>query len=197
MDQKPWVVRRSRSLLDASPRLKVWVDDVTLPDGRQIDNYYQLWQPDYAVILPVVDIADENPICLTLRRYKHGVRRVNVGLPAGSLESGESAEAAARRELLEETGCTARRWMALGNHAVDGNRGLGRAYLFLALGVEKVQEPVVDDLEEIQIEFTRLLDLEKALLDGEVATLGAAAGIAVGVLVLKSIKSHKEMTAIE
>lgn len=177
--------------MDASPRLRAWVDDVTLPDGREIDGYYQLWQPDYAVILPVLGALGKEPTCLTLRRYKHGVRRVNLGLPAGALEPGETPEEAARRELLEETGCTASKWMALSSYVVDGNRGLGRAHAFLALGVEKVQEPTVDDLEEIQIEFAGLADLEAALLDGEVATLGAAAGIAVGLLALKSILSRE------
>ena len=47
-EQKPWEVLGSRELLDASPYLKVRAETVRLPDGRTVENFYQLDQPDFA-----------------------------------------------------------------------------------------------------------------------------------------------------
>ena len=55
--------------------------------------------------------------------------------------------------VLEETGYQAECWQALGDYAVDGNRGAGRAHLYLATGAHQVAEPDGPGYEEDDIPF--------------------------------------------
>ncbi len=171
-----WDVLDRCLLLDASPWLSLWVERVRLPDGRQVADFLQVEQPDFAIVFGVV----EPDRVLAIRHYKHGPRRVNLGLPAGYVAPGELPLAAAHRELKEETGYEADVWSHLGSFSVDGNRGCGRAHIYLALGLRKTAEPSADDLEEIEVELIHFSRLAECLRTGEVATLGAAAAIALG-----------------
>ncbi len=49
-DLRKWKVRGERELLDASPFLKVSAQRIELPDGRIVENFYQLAMPDFASI---------------------------------------------------------------------------------------------------------------------------------------------------
>jgi ADP-ribose pyrophosphatase len=61
------------------------------------------------VILAVEDNRAE-PRILLERQYRHTAGQVLWELPAGRIDDGENEVAAAKRELLEETGYTASRW---------------------------------------------------------------------------------------
>lgn len=65
--------------------------------------------PGSVVILAV----DNKKRVLLERQYRHAAGKYLWELPAGRIDSGESALAAAKRELLEETGYTARHWRRL------------------------------------------------------------------------------------
>jgi len=175
---KLWETVSRKLVADGSPWLKVWAEQVRLPDGRVIDPFYSIEMPDFVVIFPVS--AEGN--VLTIWHYKHGPRRVNLGLPAGLVTPGEQPAVTARRELLEETGYEAADIEALGAFSVDGNRGCGRGHAFLARGLELRARPTQDDLEEIVLDWMTPAALRQALQSGKVATMGAATGIALGLL---------------
>jgi len=105
-----------------------------------------------------------------------------ISLVSGRQEKGESALATAKRELLEETGYKADDWKCLGAFSIDGNRGFGKAHIYLARDLHKVAEPDPDDLEDAQIQIVPLDIMKQRLLSGEVATLGVAAAIAMSLL---------------
>ena len=73
------------------------VETMKLPNGREHQVETVRHRPS-VVLLPMVD-ADH---VILVRQYRHSIRREIWELPAGSLDPGESAEAAAARECEEE-----------------------------------------------------------------------------------------------
>ena len=174
---QPWRVIKREVVLECPPWFSVWRESIRLPDGREIDDYYQIEERDYVVIA-----AWQDGKVFGLWRYKHGPRRVNLGLPAGYLETGESATAAAQRELREEAGLTSANWQHLGSYCIDGNRSQARAHIFVALDCRSVEASASDDLEQHIGEWLTPQQWAECLAAGTVATLGAAIAVHAGIL---------------
>jgi len=100
----PRVVGTKR-LRDAWPPISE--DEVELPSGNR-KRWVRLHFGTSAAVLPVAN----HQIILT-REYRHGLGRIAFSLPGGSAKDGESPEACARRELLEETGFEAKRFLEM------------------------------------------------------------------------------------
>jgi ADP-ribose pyrophosphatase len=113
------------------------------------------------------------------RQVKYAVEGTTLAPVGGYLEPGEEPLAAARRELLEETGYRASEWIDLGHYAVDSNRGVGTAYLFLALGARRATEPDEEDIEEHELLLLRRAEVEAALEAGAFKVLPWTAGVAL------------------
>lgn len=182
MDElRRWQVLSTRLVLDCSPWFRVVADDLLLPDGQRIEGYYRIEAPDYVMIFP---LADDGRV-LALRGYKHGVGQVMLQLPAGYMDrANESPLACAQRELLEETGHVAREWRPLGRLSVDGNRGMGRAHLFLARELHAAAIPDSGDLEALIVEWLTLDELRHHWRAGEFDNAAATAiiGLALDAL---------------
>jgi len=184
MDHQPWKTLRRQELLDRSPWLRVLADDLELPDGRRVDGYLRLESRDHVVVVPLT--TDRRLVLL--RSYKRGPDAVDLQPPAGIIELGESAPAAAERELREETGYAASAWTPLGRAVLGGNLGGGWAHLFLAEGCRRVAEPASGDLEAQEVLLLTLEDARHRWRAGEMLQLGslAALGLAFDCLRLGS-----------
>jgi ADP-ribose pyrophosphatase len=174
---REWQVLGRELVHDCPPWLSLWRETIRLPDGREINDYYQVEQRDYVVI-----VAWQNGKVFGLWRYKHGPRRVNLGLPAGYRETGEDALSAARRELREEAQLTSENWQPLGSYCVDGNRSPACAHIFAAHDCRSVDPRPSDDLEEQIGEWMTPQQWRDCLAVGSVATLGAAMAVYAGIL---------------
>lgn len=94
-----WTVLSSRSVI-RDRWIDLRADDCLTPSGHEIAPYYVLTYPDWVHVVALT-ASDE---VLLVRQYRHGAGGSFLELPGGVIDGGEAVEAAARRELAEETG---------------------------------------------------------------------------------------------
>jgi len=90
--------------------------------------FYSLLPPDYVSVL--AQTSDNNIILV--RQYRAALDRITTELPSGHVDAGETPEAAALRELQEETGYTADALLFAGVLSPDTGRMGNRMWCFYA-----------------------------------------------------------------
>lgn len=178
----PWQTRSRRTIFNHSKYLTVESHTVELPDGRVIEDWPWLVTPDFVNVVAVT----EDGRFLVFRQTKYAVEGTTLAPVGGYLEPGEDPLAAAKRELLEETGYEASEWIDLGRYVVDGNRGAGTGYLYLAREARKVADISADDLEEQELLVLTRAEIEAALMAGEFKVMSWVAAVALALQVMKS-----------
>ncbi|MDB5848628.1 MAG: ADP-ribose pyrophosphatase, partial [Rhodoferax sp.] len=89
--------------------LHAFRDTVRLPDGSSATREF-VKHPGAVMVVPLLD---DGRVVLE-RQYRYPLQKVMIEFPAGKLDPGEDTWACAQRELLEETGYTAREWSRAG-----------------------------------------------------------------------------------
>jgi ADP-ribose pyrophosphatase len=123
--------------------------------------YYSLRLPDYAAIIAITD--DQR--VLAVRQYRPAVERFALEFPSGIVDPGESPDAAALRELREETGYEAGELEPLGPMTIDNGRMTNRIWHFAARGLRRVGNWIPEEGIE-QLSFS-LPELREAIVRGE------------------------------
>lgn len=141
--------------------LEVRIDDVRLPSGDTATREY-IVHPGAVAVVPLMDDGR----VLLERQYRHPVRRVMLEVPAGKIDPGESLLACARRELLEETGYTAREWARAGSLHVAVGCSDEVIHLFFARGLLRGKQQL-DEGEFIEITALSESELDQLAARGE------------------------------
>jgi 8-oxo-dGTP pyrophosphatase MutT (NUDIX family) len=164
--------------LSSSYLLQRWwmnlrVDRVLLPNGVELPEYHVVEHPNWVA---VVCLTEEGKV-LMVEQYRYAVNQASLELPAGAIEDGEDPLAAAKRELLEETGHEADDWTFLGRCAQDPSRQTNFAYFYVARNARKVAEQELDESELLTIhpyvpaEVLEMVDREEIVHGLHVAAL--------------------------
>jgi len=173
-DPGAWRVLESEYVA-RDPWHTVRVERVQLPSGSIIPRY---WITEHPPWVNVVALTADDRVVL-IRQYRHGLGAVHYEIPAGTTDPHDtSLEAAARRELAEETGYGGGTWSPLmtlsANPALQNNL----TYTFLAEGVEQAAAPKPEASEDLRLHVTPVGDVQALLEEGEIVQALHAAPLA-------------------
>jgi 8-oxo-dGTP pyrophosphatase MutT (NUDIX family) len=115
----------------------------------------------------VVAITPDKKIVL-VKQYRHGTDELTLELPGGAVHIGEDSLLAAQRELVEETGFTAKEWKLIGE--VDANPAfmINNCKTYLALDAVKTHSQNLDPLEEIEVVLKNVDDIKPMIKTREI-----------------------------
>ena len=154
------------------PLFNVYTDHIIEPNG--VESHRDIIRHNGSVVILAVDDSKSksDPLIVMERQYRHAAGQYLWELPAGKIDDAdESRLAAAKRELIEETGYRARKWSPLVRYFASPGFLGEWMQIFLAegltLGDAEPEEDERIDLYLISLsEVLRLID-DGAILDGK------------------------------
>jgi ADP-ribose pyrophosphatase len=156
----------SSTLSYEGPLFRVYTDDI-LEKGRELTR--DVIRHNGSVVILAVDDKEStrDPMIVMERQYRHAAREFLLEVPAGKMEEGEDALAAAKRELLEETGFKAKRWRKMIRYFASPGFLGEFMQVFVAEGLTLGDaQPEYD--EQIEIEMMPLSRLLKMMDEGKI-----------------------------
>ena len=152
------------------------VDLVLLPSGAT-GELEIIRHPGASAVVPFLsDPSGDDPQVLLLRQYRYAASGYLFEIPAGRLEPGESPESCARRELREETGCSAATLRPLTTMFTTPGFTDERIHLFMASGLERgpTSHEADEVIEVVAVPLARALAM---IWQGEIQDAKTALGL--------------------
>ena len=131
-------------------------ENITLENGVTIDMEF-IHHPGAAAIVPM---PDKNQVIL-IKQYRHSLREYIWEIPAGTRDPDESMLTCARRELIEETGYSAEKWIELAEITPVPGYSDECIQLFIATDMKAAQQNLDQDemLNVHSVNFDEALDM--------------------------------------
>ena len=156
--------------------LDAHVDRVRFPDGS-VGEQVLIHHPGASAVVPFLsDPRGEDPQVLLIKQYRYAVGGNLWEIPAGRLEPKETPLACAHRELLEETGCTARVMEPLTAMWTTPGFTNEKIHLFLASDLTRGEAKREADefIESVTLELSKVLLMIKS---GEITDAKTIVGV--------------------
>ncbi len=142
--------------------LKVNIDTVTLPNGRETTREL-IHHPGAVAVVPILDDGS----MVFVKQYRYPLGTVLYEIPAGKLDPDEDPDVCARRELSEETGYSAREWQKLTSIVTTPGFTDEVIHLYAAHGLEKHAQHTDED-EFIDVVALTPQQVKQMVLEGTI-----------------------------
>ena len=145
----------------------VFTDILEEPDGHR--HIKDVVRHNGSVVMLAVDESKNpsDPDVILERQYRHAASQYLIELPAGTREPGEAPLAAAKRELIEETGYRAKKWTLLLRYFASPGFLAEWMQIYLARDIrEGAATPELD--EHIEIIRMPLSQIMKLIAEGKI-----------------------------
>src|SRR5438874_8925998 len=154
----------------------VWVttNDVMEPTGIRVRR--DVVRHSGSVVILAVDESSGSPRVLLEKQYRHAAGRFLLELPAGRIDEGEEGLKAAKRELLEETGYSARSWKRVLHFWASPGFMAEAMSIYLARGLKAGAAQPEDD-EVIELKLVPLKNAVSMIMRGEIQDAKTIAGV--------------------
>ena len=106
LENRKWKVLKSEKLLNRGTWMNLRVEQVQLPSGSIVPEWFILEFPDW---VNVIAITKDGHFVME-DQYRHAIGQTHFELVAGVIDPGETPLEAAKRELSEETGYGGGEW---------------------------------------------------------------------------------------
>lgn len=157
--------------------LNLDIDRVRFPDGS-VGELEMIRHSGASAVVPFLGdpAGGDDPQLLLIKQYRYAANGYLYELPAGRLDPGEAPEECARRELREETGCSAERVELLYTMYTTPGFTDERIHLFLATGLTHGETGHESD-EFLTVETVPLSQALEMIRDGLIQDAKTALGI--------------------
>ena len=160
-----------RETIYAGKIITLHADTVRLPNGN-VGTREIVQTRDSVAIVPVT--CDGKVVLV--RQYRYAAGEEVLEIPAGRIDPGESPEMAARRELLEETGCTCAELKKIEGFYIAV--GFATEFMHLYAGtVDHLGEACPDDDEFVRTELMPVSQIPEILAKQEIRDVKTLAGL--------------------
>ena len=149
------------------PLFRVLTDRLREPTGKEVTR--DIIRHNGSVVILALEKSKnkKDPLVLVERQFRHAAQQYLYELPAGTIDPGEDHLAAAKRELLEETGYQAKKWTkVLRYFASPGFLGEWMQ-IFLAEDLTAGQAAPEED-ESLELQFVPLSELLRLIGAGKI-----------------------------
>ncbi|MDB5195872.1 MAG: hydrolase [Flaviaesturariibacter sp.] len=164
MKDMKWKVLESE-YLHKEPWLTIRKEKCETPEGKIIPAFYINEYPDW---VNAFAITKEGKV-LMVKQYRRGIDSVEIELPGGVSEEGETMEEAVRREILEETGYEFESVEFLAKTSANPSTTNNYTHFFLAKGGVKVAEQKLDETEEVEVCQLTIGEVKKLVKENQMA----------------------------
>lgn len=141
----------------------VTADRCEIEPGKVIEPFYVVHENEWVHVYA----KNSRSEVLTVRQYRYAADAICTELPGGVVDKGENPEAAAKRELLEETGHVAGRWSHVGRLFANPARQTNSVHIFLAEDLHHAADQDLDESEQMTWSFLSEQALDDAVLGGD------------------------------
>ena len=159
-----WQVVSSKYLF-RRPWLTVRCDDMLLPNGNHIPEYYILEYPDW---VNTIAITREGKFVF-VRQFRPGIGKQLYELCAGVCEKEDASPlVSAQRELLEETGYGNGNWQEYMVISANPSTHTNLTHCFLATDVERVDIQHLEDTESLTVHLLTFEEVQELLKSNQI-----------------------------
>ncbi len=156
--ENPWT-RLARRIVYDNPWMRVYEDDVLTPAGTE--SLYGLVSPKHRA-LGVLPLHEDGTVTL-VGQWRYALEQYSWEAPEGGGALNGDPLGEIKRELIEETGLEAGRWLQILDMHMSNSKSDERAFCWLATGLKEAARPELDDAEADlvtrRIAFAEALDM--------------------------------------